>query len=78
MSDTFLTPEEVAELSGVRKGKRGKSRDELQVEWLRSVAIPFWTNVRGRPIVARAAIEGRTRGDEVPKKKWQPRIMAMR
>ncbi|VVE07538.1 DUF4224 domain-containing protein [Pandoraea sputorum] len=77
MSDTFLTAEEVAELSGVRSGRRGKSREELQSDWLRSAGIPFWVNARGRPIVARVAIEGRTRGEEQPKNKWQPRMMAM-
>lgn len=77
MSDTFLTAEEVAELSGVRSGRRGKTREELQADWLRTAAIPFWTNARGRPIVARVAIEGRTRGEEPVKRKWQPRMMAM-
>ncbi|WP_331708747.1 DUF4224 domain-containing protein [Pandoraea sputorum] len=74
MSDTFLTPEEVAELSGVRTGRGGKSREELQTAWLRSAGIPFWTNARGRPIVTRAAIEGRhpTVTPEPTRKKWQP------
>jgi hypothetical protein len=75
MSDTFLSPEEVAELTGVKVGRRGKTREELQAEWLRASGIPFWTNARGRPIIARAAIEGRTSREELPKKKWQPRLM---
>ena len=52
---TFLTPEEVCELTGVRVGRAGKSREQLQVAWLRISGIPFWTNARGRPIIARAA-----------------------
>lgn len=76
MSDTFLTPEEVGELTGVLVGRRGKTREELQVEWLRTSGIPFWTNARGRPIIARAAIAGRP-AVEQPKKKWQPKVLAM-
>ncbi|VVE40578.1 hypothetical protein PMO31116_04099 [Pandoraea morbifera] len=77
MSDTFLTEEEVAELSGIRSGRNGQSREARQALWLRTVGIPFWVNARGRPIVARVAIEGRYRGEEPPKKKWQPRLTAM-
>jgi hypothetical protein len=77
MSDTFLSPEEVAELTGVLVGKRGKTREQLQVEWLRTSGIPFWTNARGRPIIARAAITGRPETEQ-PKKKWQPKVLAMR
>ncbi|MGF6504700.1 DUF4224 domain-containing protein [Paraburkholderia tuberum] len=75
MTDTFLSPEEVAELTGVRVGRRGKTREELQVAWLRTSGIPFWENARGRPIIARAAIEGRIARDDLPKKKWQPKMM---
>ncbi|WP_175692931.1 DUF4224 domain-containing protein [Burkholderia ambifaria] len=57
-SDLFLTADEVAELTGVRTGRRGKSREELQVAWLRTSGIPFWVNARGRPIIARARITG--------------------
>jgi Domain of unknown function (DUF4224) len=76
MSDTFLTAEEVAELTGVRIGRRGKTREELQVEWLRTSGIPFWTNARGRPIIARTAIEGKQAADQ-PRKKWQPKVMML-
>lgn len=75
MSDTFLSAEEVAELTGIMVGRRGKTREELQVEWLRTSGIPFWTNARGRPIIARAAIVGREAAEQ-PKKKWQPKVMA--
>jgi hypothetical protein len=77
MSDTFLSPEEVAELSGVRVGRGGKTREELQVEWLRTSGIPFWTNARGRPIIARAVIEGRQSAAEAPRKRWQPKVLSM-
>jgi hypothetical protein len=77
MTDTFLTQEEVAKLSGIRTGRRGKTREELQIEWLRTSGIPFWTNARGRPVIARAAIEGRQLTDEPVRKKWQPKVLAL-
>ena len=38
----------------------GKSltREQLQLNWLRQSGIPFFENARGRPIIARAVIEG--------------------
>lgn len=74
-TDTFLTQEEVSELTGIRSGRRGKSREQLQIEWLRSTGLPFWENARGRPIIARVTIEGRNSPDDLPKKKWQPRML---
>lgn len=76
MSDTFLTEEEVAELTGIRTGRRGKTREQLQVEWLRTSGIPFWANARGRPIIARAAIEGKA-SVEQPRKKTVPAALEM-
>ncbi len=84
VSETFLSPAEIEELTGVKTGKtiggRKRTREELQIDWLRASGIPFWSNARGRPIVARAAIEGR-RAAEVaaaePKKKWQPSALAL-
>lgn len=80
MSDTFLSPKEIEELTGVKTGRNKRTREELQIAWLRAAGIPFWENARGRPIVARAAIEGR-RAAEVaaaePKKKWQPPTLAL-
>ncbi|OBR54133.1 DUF4224 domain-containing protein [Paraburkholderia tropica] len=77
MSDTFLTAEEVGELTGIRMGRGGKTREQRQVEWLRTSGIPFWTNARGRPIIARVAIEGRQKNEGTPRKKYQPRALAM-
>jgi len=79
LSDTFLSAEEVAELTEIRMGRGGMTREELQIEWLRTSGIPFWTSARGRPIIARTAIEGRqVSAAEQPKKKWQPKVLAMR
>ncbi|WP_155747178.1 DUF4224 domain-containing protein [Burkholderia territorii] len=70
-SDLFLTADEVGELTGIRNGRRGQSRDELQAAWLRTSGIPFWVNARGRPIIARASITGYSTSPP-PKTKYQP------
>lgn len=75
MSDTFLSAEEIGELSGILTGRKGKTREQLQVAWLRTSGIPFWTNARGRPIVARAAIEGRSTSAESSPRKWSPAVL---
>ena len=74
----FLTLQEVAELTGIKIGRRGKNREQLQTDWLRESGIPFWTNARGRPIIARAAIEGRTSEQEATPKKWHPKVLTLR
>lgn len=77
VTSTFLTEEEVAELTGVRVGRRGLLREQLQVAWLRTSGIPFWTNTRGRPIISRAAIES-ARAVEQERPKWQPQVAKTR
>lgn len=62
----FLTDAEIATLTG-RKIKR------LQIEALRTMGVPFLVNACGKPVVTKAAIEGRSPGKtEVPKKEWVP------
>lgn len=55
---TFLTTEEVAELTGIRKGRDGKTREQRQAYMLSMMGIPHFVNGIGRPIVARSCIEG--------------------
>lgn len=80
--EMFLTAAEVGELTGIKKGKRigGRlvPREVLQAQQLRSVGVPFYPNARGRPIVARAVIEGRNVPAPAPEKHrgWQPRVMS--
>ena len=52
MSNMFLNADELAELTG----RKVKSK---QIEVLRRMAVPFWVNALGKPVVARVAIEGR-------------------
>jgi hypothetical protein len=66
MSDTFLTKEEVAELTGLKTKRR-------QVEQLRKMGLPFWLNAAEAPIVLRSAIEGKaTMRPPAPKPQWVP------
>ncbi|MGH8487884.1 MAG: DUF4224 domain-containing protein [Gammaproteobacteria bacterium] len=48
----FLSADEIATLTG-------KRRKSCQVAWLRESGIPFHVNACGRPVVTRAAVEGR-------------------
>ena len=66
---TFLTPEEIAVLSG----RKSKSR---QIEALRAMGIPFFVNGIGHAIVARSAVEGgKVSAAPAPKPKWVPKVL---
>ena len=58
MTPIFLQLDEVAELTGIKKGRYGKSRGQLQAAALKLMRIPFFLNPADRVIVARATIEG--------------------
>lgn len=68
MSDTFLTAEEVRELTG-------RTKHTLQADQLRAQGIPFFKNAVGRPIVPRAAIEGRKEKVKPPEPQWVPDVL---
>lgn len=70
---TFLTAEDMAELTGIRQGKSGKTREQRQVDTLRKMKIPHYVNAVGRPIVARAVIEG-IGPVPAPAMVWEPRL----
>lgn len=57
MSD-FLTQSELDKLTGIARGRDGKSRDEMQVDQLRKMGIVCRVNFRGAPIVTWAAVDG--------------------
>lgn len=69
----FLNPEEIAELTGVRNGTKGSTRNACQIAALRKMKIPHYVNAAGRPVVARAIIEG-GRDQPVAHKTWEPRL----
>ena len=53
----FLTPAQVAELTGIKGGRDGKSRSHCQSVALAKMGIRHYINAVDRVIVARAIIE---------------------
>ena len=70
----FLSPEEVAELTGIKRGRDGLSRNEMQAEQLKAMHIAFFINASGRPIITKAAVEGATQ-TSAKKQAWQPKVL---
>jgi len=69
MSSTFLSPDEIKELTG-------RSYIKLQIEALSKMGLPFFVNAVGRPVVTRSAVEGRGTTAPAPQKKgWTPRVL---
>ncbi|MCO4240921.1 DUF4224 domain-containing protein [Acidovorax facilis] len=71
---TFLNQREIADLTGVRIGKGGKTREQLQVAELKRMKIPHFVNARGCPVVARAVIEGGAQQPPQQHKGWEPAL----
>ena len=65
MSDTFLSKDDVVILTGA-------SQKSKQIAQLRKMALPFWINALGAPVVPRSAIDGRPAKVPVEKPKWTP------
>lgn len=63
----FLTESEVAQLTGIKRGRK------RQCEYLTSIGVPYRTNIFGAPIVSRAFIDG-VKTDK-PAANWQPAIL---
>lgn len=76
--DLFLTEEQVNKLTGIRRGDTINgvkyTKFQLQASFLRESAVPFIANARGKPVVTRAAVEGR-REKEPARKGWQPKVV---
>jgi hypothetical protein len=70
----FLSQDDIEELTGVSQGKAGKTRFELQIAALKKMKVPHYVNAAGRPVVARAVIEGGTQ-PEIRQPTWEPRLV---
>jgi hypothetical protein len=57
-ADLFLDDRQIASLTGIRRGRDGKTRHELRIDWLRRNGVTFWVSAMNRPVVPRSAIEG--------------------
>jgi hypothetical protein len=68
--DIFLSTNEVADLTDIRTGKAGKSREQRQIAALKRMKIPFHESAIGRPKVARAVFNGVV--DVQQSNSWEP------
>jgi hypothetical protein len=48
----------------------------MQADHLRKLGIPFFPNASGRPMIARAVIEGGTQQQKQVKQTWQPAVLS--
>lgn len=62
----FLNADDLVEYTG-------RAQKSKQIEALRRMAVPFTVNALGRPVVARAVVEGRQQIPKPPAPKWQPK-----
>ncbi|MFO1313090.1 MAG: DUF4224 domain-containing protein [Burkholderiales bacterium] len=62
----FLDRDEIALLTGFQRKAR-------QIEQLRRMGVAFFINGCGRPVVTRAAIEGRA--EVAPPRTWSPTVI---
>lgn len=73
--DTFLSTAELKNLTGVRTGKNGKTREQLQIAALARMKVPHFVNARNCPVVARAVVEGGRQAPAAPKAGgWEPAL----
>lgn len=73
--DTFLSTAELKNLTGVRTGKNGKTREQLQIAALARMKVPHFVNARNCPVVARAVVEGGRQAPAAPKAAgWEPAL----
>jgi hypothetical protein len=74
----FLTEDQVDELTRIRRGDTShgikRTKYQLQTMFLRTRGIAFIENARGKPIIARAVIEGRASPD-APRRGWTPKAI---
>lgn len=73
MKSTFLSELEIAELTDIRTGRHGKTREQRQIEILDRMKLPYYISAAGRPKVARANIEGVVAPKE-NKRVWEPKL----
>lgn len=71
MSALLLDDDELKELTGIKTGRGGKTRAQLQEATLKRMRIPCAINAANRVIVARATFEGQ-RAAPLPAIAWEP------
>ena len=69
---TFLPTQDIITLTGIRSGKCGKTREQRQIAALCRMGVPHFVNAAGRPVVARAAVEGQASSATAQPGGWEP------
>lgn len=69
-SELFISREDLITLTGCH-------HKQAQINVLRQNRIPFFLNASGRPIVTRAAVEGRERTSAEKTEAWQPAVLGL-
>lgn len=69
MTDSFLTEDDLAALTGIKRGAHGKTRHQLQAEWCRSAGLAFRVNARGHVVMTWQAVNGQSQ-QQAPQ--WTP------
>lgn len=54
----------------------GRCAKAQQIAALKTMAVPFYVNAAGRPVVVRAAIEGRPAKEAERPTTWSPRLVS--
>ena len=70
----YLNRQEIAHLTGIKIGKDGKTREQLQIAALKSLHLPHYINAAGRPVVVRTVMQGGIPAANKPK--WESSVKA--
>jgi hypothetical protein len=68
----FLSEPQIDQLTGILRGRLGKTKHVMQCDFLRQRGIAHFVNVRGRPVIPMTAVNGQQQAPVKPK--WQPTI----
>lgn len=75
LPNLFLSAKEIKELTDIRGGYRGKTREQLQIAALRKMKVPHHVTPAGRPKVPRAVVEfGSSASRQFTPSTWEPRV----
>ena len=69
---TFLPTEDIITLTGIRCARAGQTREQRQIAALSKMGVPYFVNAAGRPVVARAAVEGQASSATAEASGWEP------
>jgi hypothetical protein len=73
----FLTPSEIATLTGIKTGRNGETREQLQIKQLRKMGITFVINARSAPVITWEAING-NRYSQAESTGWTPKVLSLK